>query len=176
VKNETNETEIVETIHDVETVHDQEEQEPIYPTDLATLRKSGLAARVSPCDSTVEAAYYELSCYYALLEEPTAQLRAKFTDAECGYMVDVGNGNPFHDLMGKIYFPFSLEDALPDYAAKWEIDGQALMAKVKDLDRLSLMALADAVVGGGYRLYGLVPSHQSLEDVFLSLVDLASDR
>ena len=31
-------------------------------------------------------------------------------------------------------------------------------------------ALADELVHAGYRLYGLVPSHQSLEDVFLSLV------
>jgi hypothetical protein len=31
-------------------------------------------------------------------------------------------------------------------------------------------------VRGGYRLYGLVPSHQSLEDLFLSLVQSTSDR
>jgi ABC-2 type transport system ATP-binding protein len=36
--------------------------------------------------------------------------------------------------------------------------------------------VADAVVRGGYRLYGLVPSHQSLEDLFVSLVEPASDR
>jgi ABC-2 type transport system ATP-binding protein len=36
--------------------------------------------------------------------------------------------------------------------------------------------LADALVGAGYRLYGLVPSHQSLEDLFLSLVQTTSDR
>jgi ABC-2 type transport system ATP-binding protein len=36
--------------------------------------------------------------------------------------------------------------------------------------------LADALVRGGYRLYGLVPSHQSLEDLFLSLVQTTSDR
>jgi ABC-2 type transport system ATP-binding protein len=37
-------------------------------------------------------------------------------------------------------------------------------------------AVADAVIRGGYRLYGLVPSHQSLEEVFLSLVQQTSDR
>jgi ABC-2 type transport system ATP-binding protein len=36
--------------------------------------------------------------------------------------------------------------------------------------------IADAVVRGGYRLYGLVPSHQSLEDLFVSLVEPTSDR
>ena len=32
-------------------------------------------------------------------------------------------------------------------------------------------AIADAVVRAGYRLYGLVPVHHSLEDVFVSLVE-----
>ncbi|MCA1644346.1 MAG: ABC transporter ATP-binding protein [Chloroflexi bacterium] len=36
--------------------------------------------------------------------------------------------------------------------------------------------LAEALVHCGYRLYGLVPSHQSLEDLFLSLVQSTSDR
>jgi ABC-2 type transport system ATP-binding protein len=36
--------------------------------------------------------------------------------------------------------------------------------------------LAEAVVRAGYRLYSLVPSHRSLEDVFLSLVEPVSDR
>jgi ABC-2 type transport system ATP-binding protein len=37
-------------------------------------------------------------------------------------------------------------------------------------------AVADAVVHAGYRLYSLVPSHQSLEEVFLSLVTDTGDR
>jgi hypothetical protein len=36
--------------------------------------------------------------------------------------------------------------------------------------------VTEALVRAGYRLYGLVPSHQSLEDVFLSLVQSTSDR
>jgi ABC-2 type transport system ATP-binding protein len=36
--------------------------------------------------------------------------------------------------------------------------------------------LAEALMQARYRLYGLVPSHQSLEDVFLSLVQPTSDR
>jgi ABC-2 type transport system ATP-binding protein len=45
---------------------------------------------------------------------------------------------------------------------------------VEDLEVAS--KLADALVRAGYRLYGLVPSHQSLEDLFLSLVQSTSDR
>jgi ABC-2 type transport system ATP-binding protein len=36
--------------------------------------------------------------------------------------------------------------------------------------------LADALIRASYRLYGLVPSHQSLEDLFVSLVDPGADR
>jgi ABC-2 type transport system ATP-binding protein len=36
--------------------------------------------------------------------------------------------------------------------------------------------VAEAVVRAGYRLYALVPVHQTLEDVFLSLVEHTSDR
>ncbi|MBV9578007.1 MAG: ABC transporter ATP-binding protein [Chloroflexi bacterium] len=36
--------------------------------------------------------------------------------------------------------------------------------------------LSEAVVQAGYRLYALVPSHASLEDVFLSLVEPVADR
>jgi ABC-2 type transport system ATP-binding protein len=36
--------------------------------------------------------------------------------------------------------------------------------------------LSEALVRGGYCLYAMVPSHQSLEDVFVSLVEPGSDR
>lgn len=36
--------------------------------------------------------------------------------------------------------------------------------------------LSDALVRGGYCLYAMVPSHQSLEDVFMALVEPNSDR
>ena len=45
---------------------------------------------------------------------------------------------------------------------------------VADLETAPIVA--DAVVRAGYRLYSLVPSHQSLEDVFVSLVEQTPDR
>jgi hypothetical protein len=36
--------------------------------------------------------------------------------------------------------------------------------------------LAEALVRGGYCLYAMVPSHQSLEDLFVSLVEPTADR
>ncbi len=44
------------------------------------------------------------------------------------------------------------------------------------VEDLSIAArLSEALVRGGYCLYAMVPSHQSLEDVFISLVDQSSD-
>ena len=48
------------------------------------------------------------------------------------------------------------------------VDGTTVRLGVGDLDIAP--SIADALVRGGYQLYGLVPSHQSLEDVFVSLV------
>jgi ABC-2 type transport system ATP-binding protein len=36
--------------------------------------------------------------------------------------------------------------------------------------------LSEALIRGGYCLYAMVPSHQSLEDLFVSLVEPTSDR
>lgn len=45
------------------------------------------------------------------------------------------------------------------------------------VERLEVAAeISEAVVRGGYCLFALVPSHQSLEDLFVSLVEPAADR
>jgi hypothetical protein len=50
------------------------------------------------------------------------------------------------------------------------VGGQAVIVLgIADLEQVP--ALARAVVEQGVRLYGLAPSRQSLEDVFVSLVD-----
>ncbi len=54
------------------------------------------------------------------------------------------------------------------------VQDTTLTLAVSDLEASA--ELAEAVIRAGYRLYGLVPSHQSLEDVFLSLVEETSDR
>ncbi len=134
------ETEIEQT-----TTEQAEEQEPIFPGDLAHLRASGLAARVHPSHLTVDVARSSLACYYALLDEATEKLRGGFTEAECGYMVEVGmgclNASPTYVQV----FPIALEEAIPDYEAKWQINGLGLVNKVRRLDRLSLTALVDAI-------------------------------
>jgi ABC-2 type transport system ATP-binding protein len=45
------------------------------------------------------------------------------------------------------------------------------------VDSLEIAArLSEALIRGGYCLYAMVPSHQSLEDLFVSLVEPTSDR
>jgi ABC-2 type transport system ATP-binding protein len=56
------------------------------------------------------------------------------------------------------------------------VDVRDCTVRLSVCDLESAPAVAEAVVHAGYRLYGLVPSHQSLEDVFLSLVSETGDR
>jgi ABC-2 type transport system ATP-binding protein len=55
-----------------------------------------------------------------------------------------------------------------------DVTGAVITLGVDDLD--SAPAVAESLVRGSYRIYGLVPTHQSLEEVFLSLVEGGSDR
>jgi ABC-2 type transport system ATP-binding protein len=67
-----------------------------------------------------------------------------------------------------------LLDLLATYGTLTHVQDCTATLGVADLEVAP--KLADALVRGGYRLYGLVPSHQSLEDLFLSLVQSTSDR
>jgi ABC-2 type transport system ATP-binding protein len=49
------------------------------------------------------------------------------------------------------------------------VEGATVVLGVPDLELAP--AIAETVVQGGYRLYGLVPIQRSLEDVFVSLVE-----
>jgi ABC-2 type transport system ATP-binding protein len=53
------------------------------------------------------------------------------------------------------------------------VDGSTITLAVSDLDVGP--RVAEALVRAEYLLYGLVPSHQSLEDVFVSLVQATSE-
>jgi ABC-2 type transport system ATP-binding protein len=67
-----------------------------------------------------------------------------------------------------------LLELLAAYGSITRVQDCTITLGVEDLEVAP--KLADALVRGGYRLYGLVPSHQSLEDLFLSLVQSTSDR
>jgi ABC-2 type transport system ATP-binding protein len=59
--------------------------------------------------------------------------------------------------------------ALKCYADVLAVDGTTVTLGVADVEVAPL--IATAVMGGGYQLYGLVPVHRSLEDVFIDLVE-----
>jgi ABC-2 type transport system ATP-binding protein len=67
-----------------------------------------------------------------------------------------------------------LLELLSSFGQIEKIDECTVTLGVDDLEAAPM--LAAAVVRADYRLYGMVPSHQSLEDVFLSLVQTTSDR
>ncbi len=59
--------------------------------------------------------------------------------------------------------------ALNRYADVLAVDGTTVTLGVADVEVAPL--IAEAVMRGGYQLYGLVPVHRSLEDVFIDLVE-----
>jgi ABC-2 type transport system ATP-binding protein len=65
-------------------------------------------------------------------------------------------------------------DLLRSYAAIVDVSDCTVTLSMSALDIAP--RVADALVRAGYHLYALTPSHQSLEDVFLSLVQSTSDR
>jgi ABC-2 type transport system ATP-binding protein len=65
-----------------------------------------------------------------------------------------------------------LLDILAAHGEILSVNGTSVTLGVTTLDASA--QVAESVVRGGYCLYALVPSHQSLEDVFVSLVERSS--
>jgi ABC-2 type transport system ATP-binding protein len=69
--------------------------------------------------------------------------------------------------------PTALE-LLGRYGQVLEVAGATVRLGVDEVEVAA--RLSEALVRSGYCLYALIPSHQSLEDVFVSLVEPTSDR
>ena len=67
----------------------------------------------------------------------------------------------------------ALLDVLARHGQVLEVQLEKGVVRLGVCDLEDAAAVAAAVVGGGYRLYGLVPTHPSLEDVFLSMVEMS---
>jgi hypothetical protein len=67
-----------------------------------------------------------------------------------------------------------LLELLAHYGRVLEAREATVTLGVQDVDIAA--RLSEALVRGGYCLYAMVPSHQSLEDVFMSLVEPSADR
>ena len=90
-----------------------------------------------------------------------------------GRLTDLLGGLPELKLTVDRIDPWLL-DILASHGEVLSVDGSTVTMSVQSSEVAA--QVSQSVVRGGYCLHALVPSHQSLEDLFLSLVDSASDR
>ena len=87
-----------------------------------------------------------LDRYLAILERSRMTMADLLSDGEIGLILDVLNGTAFSDTISPAMVWAEVEDALPDgYAGKWNVDGPALVGKLKAMSYGECIALVDAV-------------------------------
>lgn len=85
--------------------------------------------------------------YAGLMQRIHRDLRTRFSAAECGLILDALNGSYLRDDVNVMLLHASIEDAIvmDHLDRKWEIDGQALMLKLRECSAPDLYGIADAV-------------------------------
>lgn len=87
-----------------------------------------------------------LERYFAILADARRHLRGLLSDPEMAMILDVLNGTGFFDPIALQLVYGEIEDSLIDgYAEKWEVDGPALVEKLRGLTYPENAALVDAV-------------------------------
>lgn len=88
-----------------------------------------------------------LERYFHILGERRRRLKDSLTQAELSLLVDACNGIVWWDAECIKLLPREIEDAimLNKLDEKWDVDEQALLARLKELDLLALCALMDWV-------------------------------
>lgn len=86
-----------------------------------------------------------LERYYSLLGRARAELRSRLSDAECALILDALNGSLFADTSSISMIWAEIEDAcsLDSLYSKWEVDGEALVAKLRSASLIEAAALVD---------------------------------
>ncbi len=87
-----------------------------------------------------------LARYLALLARARAELRSQLSEHECALIVDATNGTAFADTISLSMLWAEIEDAcaMDHLDQKWEIDGAALVGKIKAAGMIGQTALIDA--------------------------------
>lgn len=87
-----------------------------------------------------------LDRYFALLARSLAEWRSQLSDAECALILDATNGTMFADTFSLSHLWAEIADAvsLDSLDRKWEVDGAALVDKIKSSGVLGQAALIDA--------------------------------
>ncbi len=88
-----------------------------------------------------------LERYLAVLEQSRRKLMSLLTEAETGLILDALNGALFADTLSLGYVHHEIADAiaLDRLNEKWQVDGPALVEKLKTLSYAENVALVDAV-------------------------------
>jgi len=87
-----------------------------------------------------------LDRYFALISRSLAQWREQLSDAECALILEATNGTAFADTFSLAHLWAEIDDAISmdRLDAKWEIDGPALVEKIRSSGVLGQTALIDA--------------------------------
>lgn len=87
-----------------------------------------------------------LDRYFALLARRIAEWRGQLSDRECALILDATNGTMFADTFGISHLWGEVADAisLDGLDQKWEVDGAALVDKIKASGMIGQAALVDA--------------------------------
>lgn len=94
-----------------------------------------------------------LERYFWIVDYERRQLRQLLSESEISLICDVLNGTMFSDRYSVTVVPNEIQDgiSLDHVDEKWNVDGAALVAKLRGLSYGSLMALVDAVQLWWYR-------------------------
>lgn len=84
----------------------------------------------------------DLDRYYTALA--LALNTVSLSENEAMFLIDISNGT-LYDMVAAQALQWEIEDAIPDYAAKWEVDGPALLAKANGWNLLQKTAIMDAL-------------------------------
>lgn len=88
-----------------------------------------------------------LARYLAILNRAKAEMREKFSREECALILDSCNGVAFIDTISIQLLPENIVDAIAidKLDKKWQVDGKALIEKMRTLSYGDKMAVVDAI-------------------------------
>lgn len=88
----------------------------------------------------------QMNRYFDMIDHCKRELRSMLSDAECALILDTFNGVAFMDTVSIRYAWHEVDDAITmdSVDAKWQVDGSALVNKLKSLSFGHLIALVDS--------------------------------
>jgi hypothetical protein len=117
---------------------------PVTKTSIS-IQPDIAAAMQARGDNLSGAISQHLGRYLEALRRARAEIKPQFDGRELAMLCDVCNGTLFEAHAIPLLYA-EIEDSLSDgYAAKWEVDGPALVSKLRGLSYIQQAAIVDAV-------------------------------